>query len=175
MSKPFSSQHTASATPPFSHFGFGPRRSAGQASSSRSQLHRKSSDIPSIRSDISGASEINEYDNDIDSAIVEDVINPHVNFEANESAKQKDKLGNLDGINMAQTSASAPKRGRSAYMLFADEQREKVREENPGIMLGEVSKAIGEMWKGLSEKQRAPYEAKVAADKVMKKRWLHIL
>jgi hypothetical protein len=28
---------------------------------------------------------------------------------------------------------NAPKRGLSAYMFFANEQREKVREDNPGI------------------------------------------
>lgn len=60
---------------------------------------------------------------------------------------------------------NAPKRGLSAYMFFANEQREKVREENPGIKFGEVGKMLGERWKALSEKQRAPYEAKAAADK----------
>ena len=29
-----------------------------------------------------------------------------------------------------------PKRGLSAYMFFANEQRDKVREENPGIKFG---------------------------------------
>lgn len=33
------------------------------------------------------------------------------------------------------------------------------------FVLGEVGKILGEKWKGLSEKQRAPYEAKAAADK----------
>jgi hypothetical protein len=30
---------------------------------------------------------------------------------------------------------------------------------------GQVGKVLGERWKALSEKQRAPYEAKAAADK----------
>ncbi|KAJ4314168.1 Non-histone chromosomal protein 6 [Neodidymelliopsis sp. IMI 364377] len=60
---------------------------------------------------------------------------------------------------------NAPKRGLSAYMFFANEQRDKVREENPGIKFGEVGKQLGEKWKALSEKQRTPYEAKAAADK----------
>ncbi|KAF2084958.1 non-histone chromosomal protein 6 [Saccharata proteae CBS 121410] len=60
---------------------------------------------------------------------------------------------------------NAPKRGLSAYMFFANDQREKVREENPGIKFGEVGKLLGERWKALNEKQRAPYEAKAAADK----------
>jgi hypothetical protein len=50
-------------------------------------------------------------------------------------------------------------------MFFANEQRENVREENPGISFGQVGKILGERWKALSDKQRAPYEAKAAADK----------
>ncbi|EAS32643.1 non-histone chromosomal protein 6 [Coccidioides immitis RS] len=60
---------------------------------------------------------------------------------------------------------NAPKRGLSAYMFFANEQRENVREENPGISFGQVGKLLGERWKALSDKQRAPYEEKAAADK----------
>jgi hypothetical protein len=60
---------------------------------------------------------------------------------------------------------NAPKRGLSAYMFFANEQRENVRAENPGIGFGQVGKVLGERWKALSDKQRTPYEAKAAADK----------
>lgn len=60
---------------------------------------------------------------------------------------------------------NAPKRGLSAYMFFANEQRENVREENPGISFGQVGKVLGERWKALNDKQRAPYEAKAAQDK----------
>ena len=74
-------------------------------------------------------------------------------------------------------------------MFFANEQRENVRSENPGIAFGsfhlratsmignlwmrwlptcrtgQVGKVLGERWKALSEKQRQPYEAKAIADK----------
>lgn len=60
---------------------------------------------------------------------------------------------------------NAPKRGLSAYMFFANEQRPNVRTENPGISFGQVGKILGERWKALNDKQRAPYEAKAAADK----------
>ncbi|MCJ1361126.1 Non-histone chromosomal protein 6, partial [Acarospora aff. strigata] len=60
---------------------------------------------------------------------------------------------------------NAPKRGLSAYMFFAQEQRENVRDENPGISFGQVGKVLGERWKALDEKQRQPYESKAAADK----------
>lgn len=37
---------------------------------------------------------------------------------------------------LTSTDPNAPKRGLSAYMFFANEQREKVREDNPGIKFG---------------------------------------
>ena len=40
------------------------------------------------------------------------------------------------------TDPNAPKRGLSAYMFFANEQRENVREENPGIAFGTWSDFI---------------------------------
>jgi hypothetical protein len=67
--------------------------------------------------------------------------------------------------NKPATDPNAPKRGLSAYMFFANEQRENVREENPGISFGQVGKLLGERWKALNDKQRTPYEAKAAADK----------
>jgi hypothetical protein len=33
---------------------------------------------------------------------------------------------------------NAPKRGLSAYMFFANDNRDKVREENPGIKFGKL-------------------------------------
>lgn len=70
-------------------------------------------------------------------------------------------------------------------MFFANEQRDNVREENPGISFGmtisrrpagsamltgsrnsgQVGKVLGERWKALSTKQREPYEAKAKTDK----------
>jgi hypothetical protein len=50
-------------------------------------------------------------------------------------------------------------------MFFANEQRQNVRDENPGIMFGQIGKIIGERWMALDDKQRAPYEAKAAADR----------
>lgn len=41
-----------------------------------------------------------------------------------------------------------PKRGLSAYMFFANDQRDKVREENPGIKFG--TSRLGECLTGTS-------------------------
>ncbi|KAL9100994.1 MAG: hypothetical protein Q9163_003699 [Psora crenata] len=61
---------------------------------------------------------------------------------------------------------NAPKRGLSAYMFFANENRDSVREEHPGISFGQVGKVLGSRWKALTLKQREPYEAQATADKV---------
>ena len=78
-----------------------------------------------------------------------------------------------------------PKRGLSAYMFFANDQREVVRDENPGISFGiiyvylvwlpsviadrhftgQVGKVLGEKWKKLSDKERKPYEQQARDDK----------
>ncbi|CRG85991.1 Non-histone chromosomal protein 6 [Talaromyces islandicus] len=60
---------------------------------------------------------------------------------------------------------NAPKRGLSAYMFFANENRERVREENPGIAFGPLGRKLGEIWKGMDESERKPYEDKAVADK----------
>ncbi|QKX56815.1 uncharacterized protein TRUGW13939_03922 [Talaromyces rugulosus] len=60
---------------------------------------------------------------------------------------------------------NAPKRGLSAYMFFANENRERVREENPGIAFGPLGRKLGEIWKSMDETDRKPYEEKAVADK----------
>jgi len=69
------------------------------------------------------------------------------------------------GVEKKKKDPNAPKRGLSAYMFFANEQRDVVREENPGISFGQVGKLLGERWKALSESERRPYEEKAQADK----------
>ncbi|KAH8589751.1 hypothetical protein B0O99DRAFT_636152 [Bisporella sp. PMI_857] len=59
----------------------------------------------------------------------------------------------------------APMLDLSAYMFYANEQREYVRNENPGIPFGLVGKILGDRWRALNEEQRAPYVAKAAQDK----------
>lgn len=44
----------------------------------------------------------------------------------------------LTSANKRLTDPNAPKRGLSAYMFFANDNRDKVREENPGISFGKI-------------------------------------
>ncbi|KAI9314175.1 high mobility group box domain-containing protein [Dichotomocladium elegans] len=60
---------------------------------------------------------------------------------------------------------TGPKRGLSAYMFFSQDQRPKVKEENPDASFGSIGKILGEKWKNMSEQEKAPYVAKAEADK----------
>lgn len=59
----------------------------------------------------------------------------------------------------------APKRSLSAYMFFANENRDIVRAEHPGISFGQVGKLLGEKWKELDADAKSPYEKKAEEDK----------
>lgn len=50
----------------------------------------------------------------------------------------------------------------SAFFVFCSEFRPKIKEENPGISIGEIAKKLGEMWATQSPKDKTPYAAKAA-------------
>ncbi|CCK71495.1 high-mobility group nucleosome-binding protein KNAG_0H00800 [Huiozyma naganishii CBS 8797] len=60
---------------------------------------------------------------------------------------------------------NAPKRSMSAYMFFANENRDIVKSENPNATFGQLGKLLGEKWKNMSTEDKEPYDAKAAADK----------
>ncbi|KAF3501504.1 hypothetical protein F2Q69_00042681 [Brassica cretica] len=51
-----------------------------------------------------------------------------------------------------------PKQPISAYLIYANERRPALREDNKSVI--EVAKLTGEEWKNLSEEQKAPYDKK---------------
>uniref|UniRef100_V5GLI2 FACT complex subunit SSRP1 n=1 Tax=Anoplophora glabripennis TaxID=217634 RepID=V5GLI2_ANOGL len=56
-----------------------------------------------------------------------------------------------------------PKRATSAFMLWLNENREKIKKENDGIKVTEIAKKGGEMWRELKDKSE--WEAKANKDK----------
>ena len=40
----------------------------------------------------------------------------------------------------------------SGYFLWLNENRESIKEENPGISVTDISKKAGEMWRGITDK-----------------------
>ena len=61
-----------------------------------------------------------------------------------------------------QKDAGAPKRPMSAYMLWLNSSRERIKADHPGISITEISKKAGEMWKQITKDKkevRAPFSA----------------
>lgn len=50
----------------------------------------------------------------------------------------------------------------SAFFVFCSDHRPRIKEENPGISIGEIAKKLGELWSAQSPKDKAPYAAKAA-------------
>ncbi|XP_077574607.1 high mobility group protein B2a [Stigmatopora nigra] len=55
---------------------------------------------------------------------------------------------------------NAPKRPPSAFFVFCSDHRPRIKEENPGITIGDIAKKLGELWSTQTAKDKAPYEAK---------------
>lgn len=53
---------------------------------------------------------------------------------------------------------SGGKKPLTGFMLFSKEFRPKVKEEDPEITFGGIGKKLGEMWRALSDKEKAAYK-----------------
>ena len=45
-----------------------------------------------------------------------------------------------------------PKKALSAYFIWMQENRAKIKEDNPGISLGGIAQKAGEIWRALDDK-----------------------
>ena len=50
------------------------------------------------------------------------------------------------------------KRAPGPYMIFCKAERPKIVAANPKCTFGEVGKALGEKWRGMSDAQKAKYK-----------------
>ncbi|XP_068633015.1 FACT complex subunit Ssrp1 [Battus philenor] len=84
--------------------------------------------------------------------------------EAPRKRKEKSKKREKD--------ANAPKRPVTAFMLWLNENRKKIVEENPGIKVTEIAKKGGELWRDLKDKsewEEKANKAKEEYNQAMKK------
>ncbi|GBP33762.1 FACT complex subunit Ssrp1 [Eumeta japonica] len=68
--------------------------------------------------------------------------------------------------------ANAPKRPATAFMMWLNENRKKIVEENPGIKVTEIAKKGGELWRDLKDKsewEEKANKAKEEYNEAMKK------
>ncbi|XP_061390564.1 FACT complex subunit Ssrp1-like [Musca vetustissima] len=59
--------------------------------------------------------------------------------------------------------ANKPKRATTAFMLWLNDTREQIKNDNPGIKVTEIAKKAGELWKELKDKSK--WEELAAKDK----------
>lgn len=52
---------------------------------------------------------------------------------------------------------SAPKRPMSAFLYFSQTKRSEIKTDNPDMKNTEVSRILGELWRNLSDEERAPH------------------
>lgn len=57
------------------------------------------------------------------------------------------------------------KKPKNPYMVFCDEKRNNIKEDNPKITFGELSKMFSELWKNTNEEERKMYVEKSDEDK----------
>jgi structure-specific recognition protein 1 len=65
----------------------------------------------------------------------------------------------------AKKDPNAPKQPMNAYMLYSNSIRAKIREENPGMSLGDVAKEIASQYKTISSDEKAKWQGKADAAK----------
>tara|TARA_B100001094_G_C18145745_1_gene780557 strand:+ start:86 stop:466 length:381 start_codon:yes stop_codon:yes gene_type:complete len=52
---------------------------------------------------------------------------------------------------------NAPKKPKTAFMMFCNEYRPIFQKENPEVKMGGISKLLGQKWKSLSEEEKEKY------------------
>ena len=58
-----------------------------------------------------------------------------------------------------------PKKGMSSYLAFANKERDRMRKQNPGMAMPDITAALGREWNGLPKVDRKPFEKIAAKDK----------
>merc|ERR1712088_155855 len=66
----------------------------------------------------------------------------------------------------AKKDKNAPKRAMSAFFLFAQDERPKVKAASPSASIGDIGKELGARWAKCPAAAKARYEKKAAALKV---------
>lgn len=64
------------------------------------------------------------------------------------------------------------RRPLSAWMIYCNENRKSIKEANPEFGFKEISRALSEGFKGLSEEERSVFDKKFEEDK---ERFVHLI
>lgn len=65
----------------------------------------------------------------------------------------------------AQKDPNAPKRPLSTFFLFSQDERPKIKKDNPSLSVADIAKMIGERWRGIGEDKKRHYEERARQEK----------
>jgi len=77
----------------------------------------------------------------------------------------KTKMTDLTRTPKLKKDPNAPKRAKSAYIIFSTEEGKKVRQDNPEMSAPDVLREVGRRWDLLDHGARVAYEQKAEEDK----------
>lgn len=75
----------------------------------------------------------------------------------NECKNNRERESYMNKISKLQQKAENIKKLKG-YMLFAQQKRKEIQEENPGLKIIEISKILGEKWRNLSDDEKKKYK-----------------
>lgn len=104
------------------------------------------------------------FDDDDDDVVIFAEIKPRYE-ELSEEKQDKSAEKSSKKKARPKKEVGAPKGPLASFMMFSNSNRERIAAENPGISMTEVSKIIGDVWKGMTPEEKLPYEERARADK----------
>ena len=94
---------------------------------------------------------------------------PPAGFDATGNALSEGKnpySGSFRGpVRKRETDPNRPRRHVSAFLHFQNHVRDKIREENPTISFGQMSKRAAQLWEGITPEEKQKWEQQAAEDK----------
>jgi len=60
---------------------------------------------------------------------------------------------------------NAPKKNLTGFFIFSNDLRPRMKEENPGLSIGDMGRQLGEKWKILDAQEKAIYKKRADEDK----------
>ncbi|KAJ3032528.1 Non-histone chromosomal protein 6 [Rhizophlyctis rosea] len=66
----------------------------------------------------------------------------------------------------AKKDPNAPKKPLSAFIIFSNENRNRIKEENPSAEFRDIGRLLGNAWKEITETEKEKYNKKAEQDKV---------
>eukprot|EP00527_Entomoneis_sp_CCMP2396_P009831 CAMPEP_0198137994 /NCGR_PEP_ID=MMETSP1443-20131203/1422_1 /TAXON_ID=186043 /ORGANISM="Entomoneis sp., Strain CCMP2396" /LENGTH=75 /DNA_ID=CAMNT_0043799603 /DNA_START=145 /DNA_END=372 /DNA_ORIENTATION=- len=63
----------------------------------------------------------------------------------------------------AKKAAGGKKKKLTGFMLFSQEHRPKVKEEDPELTFGGIGKKLGELWRALTDEEKEKYKTGTSA------------